>query len=307
MRHWAEGHGYKRYVGSSVKGEAAIDWSNQRARRRLLAQIVADADRLLELARQAQEGLPADGGERQGIVDAAELLGQLLLQDVQRGGTGDDAGDDANTDADGEVSLKDGVSKDRIVSVHDPQMRHGHKSKSRRFDGHKAAIVVDTDSQLITAVDVLPGNAPDNMGALELVEQSEASAGVPVSEAVGTPPTATAAPVRLSPMPAASWWPECRDDPTASASPRRTSPSTSRLVPAPVRRTGHPHNRTGGETNRQHRYDPSPADLPVCGGGALGVSAAVPMHRGQGHEGPAGADPSPGRPATGGAGVAAEL
>ena len=188
MRHWAEGHGYKRYVGSSVKGEAAIDWSNQRARRRLLAQIVADADRLLELARQAQEGLPADGGERQGIVDAAELLGQLLLQDVQRGGTGDDAGDDANTDADGEVSLKDGVSKDRIVSVHDPQMRHGHKSESRRFDGHKAAIVVDTDSQLITAVDVLPGNAPDNMGALGLVEQSEASAGVPVSEAVGDTP-----------------------------------------------------------------------------------------------------------------------
>ena len=70
------------------------------------------------------------------------------------------------------------------MSVHGPQMRHGHKSKSRRFDGHKAA-VVDTDTQLITAVDVLPGNAPDNLGALELVEQSEASAGVPVVEALG--------------------------------------------------------------------------------------------------------------------------
>ena len=32
------------------------------------------------------------------------------------------------------------------MSVHDPEMRHGHKSSSR-FDGHKAAIVVDTDSQ----------------------------------------------------------------------------------------------------------------------------------------------------------------
>ena len=30
---------------------------------------------------------------------------------------------------------------------------------------------MDTNSQLITAVDVLPGNAPDNLGALELVEQ----------------------------------------------------------------------------------------------------------------------------------------
>ena len=48
-------------------------------------------------------------------------------------------------------------------------MRHGHKSSRRRFDGHKAAIVVDTDSQLITAVDVLQGNAPDYLGALELV------------------------------------------------------------------------------------------------------------------------------------------
>ena len=58
VQRWAEAHGYKRYVGSSVKGEAAIDWSNRRARRRLLGQIVADADRLLELARQAQDGLP---------------------------------------------------------------------------------------------------------------------------------------------------------------------------------------------------------------------------------------------------------
>ena len=83
------------------------------------------------------------------------------------------------------MSLKDGVSRDRMMSVHDPEMRHGHKSSSRRFDGHKAAIVVDTDSQLITAVAVLPGNAPDNLGALELVEQSEANTGVPVQEAMG--------------------------------------------------------------------------------------------------------------------------
>ena len=83
------------------------------------------------------------------------------------------------------VNLKDGVSRDRMMSVHDPEMRHGHKSSSRRFDGHKAAIVVDTDSQLITAVEVLPGNAPDNLGSLELVEQSEANTGVPVEEAMG--------------------------------------------------------------------------------------------------------------------------
>ena len=171
LRNWAEAQGYGRYLGSSIKGESAIDWSDKEARAGLLSTIVADADRLLEVARQAQGELPEGSPEREGIVAAAELLGQLLLQDVEC--TGDSIG------------LKDGVSKDRMMSVHDPEMRHGHKSSSRRFDGHKAAIVVDTDSQLITAVEVLPGNAPDNLGALELVERSEANTGVPVEESLG--------------------------------------------------------------------------------------------------------------------------
>ena len=64
------------------------------------------------------------------------------------------------------MSIRDGVSRDRMMSVHDPEMRHGRKSSRRRFDGHKAAIVVDTDSQLITAVDVLPGNAPAQFGGI---------------------------------------------------------------------------------------------------------------------------------------------
>ena len=170
---WAEGQGYERYFGSSIKGEAVIDWSDRKARRKLLGGIVADADRLLELARQAWVELPEDSGQRQSIVDGAELLGQLLLQDIERkSGNGDVDAADA---ADDGVSIRDGVSRDRMPSVHDPELRHGHK----------AAIVVDTDSQLITAVDVLPGNAPDNLGALELVEQSEASTGSVVEEAMG--------------------------------------------------------------------------------------------------------------------------
>ena len=178
---WAAGQGYERYFGSSIKGEATIDWSDRKARRKLLGEIVADADRLLALARQAWVELPEESGQRQSIVAGAELLGQLLLQDVERK-SGDGDADAAAADG---VSLRDGVSKDRMLSVHDPELRHGHKSSRRRFNGHKAAIVVDTDSQLITAVDVLPGNAPDNLGALELVEQSEASTGSVVEEAMG--------------------------------------------------------------------------------------------------------------------------
>ena len=181
---WAEGQRYDKYLGSSIKGEATIDWSDRKARRKLLGEIVADADRLLALARQAWVELPEDSAQRQSIVDGAELLGQLLLQDVERKNGDGDADADA---ADDGVSVRDGVSKDRMPSVHDPELRHGHKSSRRRFNGHKAAIVVDTDSQLITAVDVLPGNAPDNLGALamELVERSEASTGSVVEEAMG--------------------------------------------------------------------------------------------------------------------------
>ena len=138
-----------------MKGEAAIDWSDRKgARTALLAGIVADADRLLELSRQAQGELPEDSAERQRIVTEAELLGQLLLQDIER----------KSGDGDGGVSLKDGVSRDRMMSVHDPQMRHGHKSSSKRFDGHKAAIVVDTDTQLITAVARVAGQRSGQPG-----------------------------------------------------------------------------------------------------------------------------------------------
>ena len=74
------------------------------------------------------------------------------------------------------------------MSVHDPEMRHGRKSRSQRFDGHKAAVAVDPapggPPQLITAVAVLPGNAPDAQGALELVAQSERHIGVPVPETI---------------------------------------------------------------------------------------------------------------------------
>ena len=84
VKEWAQARGYERYLGSSVKGESTIDWSDKRARPALLAEVVGDADRLLGLSRQAQGELPEDSEERQRIVAAAELPGQLLLQDVER-------------------------------------------------------------------------------------------------------------------------------------------------------------------------------------------------------------------------------
>ena len=108
-----------------------------------------------------------------------------------------------------------------------------------------------TDPQLITAVEVLPGNAPDNLGALELVEESEANTGVPVQEAMGdaaygdgvTRQTfADAGRKLVARVPAA---------PTGSAFPRMTLSSTWRRAVAPVRRDGSPTKscrREGGLT-----------------------------------------------------------
>ena len=159
---WASKRGLERYFGPSVKGEAAINWDDEKERRTFLQAIVADADRVLELARQAQWQLPNEDQKRQVILDSADLLGQLLLQDVERKDDG--------------VSIKEGVSRNRIPSVRDPEMRHGHNSSSVRFDGYKAAVAVDTDSQLITAVDVLPGNAPDNTGAMRWLNRGKNTA-----------------------------------------------------------------------------------------------------------------------------------
>lgn len=169
---WAEAHGYGRYVGpTSLKGTAEIDWGDAEQRRRFLGEIVVDADRLLEQTRTVRSGLEVGSAAEASLVEAAGLLSRVLVQDVERQEAG--------------PALKQGVAKDRLVSVHDPEMRHGRKSASKRFDGHKAAVAVDTDEPLIVAVDVLAGNAPDAEGALELVEQAEANTGCAVGETMG--------------------------------------------------------------------------------------------------------------------------
>jgi transposase len=169
---WAAEHGYGRYVGqTSLKGTAEIDWGDAGERRQFLGEIVADADRLLEQARAARTGLEAGGPAEATLLEAAGLLSRVLVQDVERREDG--------------PAIKQGVAKDRLLSVHDPEMRHGRKSASKRFDGHKAAVAVDTDEPIITAVTVLAGNAPDAEGALELVEQTEANTGCAVEAAMG--------------------------------------------------------------------------------------------------------------------------
>lgn len=98
------------------------------------------------------------------------LLGHLLWLDVERPHEG--------------PRLQQGVSKDRILWVHDPELCRERQSRSQGFDGYKAAVSVNPQSQLITAVAVLPANTLHAREALALVDQSEEETGLPVTEGI---------------------------------------------------------------------------------------------------------------------------
>lgn len=168
---WAESRGLGRYLASSIKATAEIDWDDRSARERFLTEIIGDGERALELAREVRRGLEPDSGEDRRIVAAAELLTQLLWQDVEP--------------RDGVYGIRKGTAEDRVPSVHDPEQRHGHKSHGRTFTGHKAGVAVDTESQLITAVGVQAANEPDGAHARELVDSSEANTGSEVEQVIG--------------------------------------------------------------------------------------------------------------------------
>ena len=95
---YGERRGYGRYVqGSSLKGEAAINWDDAGDRRQFLASIVADVDRLLEEVRAARGQLAEGSAEDRTLADAASLLGRVVQQDIERreDGCNDESADDA--------------------------------------------------------------------------------------------------------------------------------------------------------------------------------------------------------------------
>lgn len=163
---WLRDHDLGRYTSASLKGSADLDWSDEAAKDALLTSVVADARRLLALATSP---LPE-------IRQAATLLEALLLQDVAVT-TPQDGGEVA--------TIKEGTAKGRMPSATDPDVRHGRKSASKRFNGHKADVATDIDSQIIVAFDVLSGDAGDASNAKALVEQAETNTGQAVQESTG--------------------------------------------------------------------------------------------------------------------------
>ena len=65
------------------------------------------------------------------------------------------------TDSEGKPLLIKGVPQDRRISSEDPDMRHGRKSRSRRFNGYKRHVLRDLDIGIVRAVGLTPANAPE--------------------------------------------------------------------------------------------------------------------------------------------------
>lgn len=142
-------HHLERLAAPSIKGSADINWSDEVAREAFLTSLVADAKKLMAAA---------DGSVPQ-VKEAAQLLEQLLLQDIEE-------------HPESGASIKQGTVKGRIPSATDPMQRHGRKSAKKRFTGAKASVAADAGTGLILAVEVIPGDSGDATGALELVEQA---------------------------------------------------------------------------------------------------------------------------------------
>ena len=107
--------------GSSVKAALDIDWDDVAARRDALQRLMADVD---SFRRWVVRAVPSsDQATGTPVGDAIAQLELIVAQDTEPDPEGDG------------TRIKQGTAEDRQPSIGDPEMRHGRKSKSKRFDG----------------------------------------------------------------------------------------------------------------------------------------------------------------------------
>jgi len=138
------------YVDSDKKAE--IDWSDPKARAEQLKVLVQDAEAALDLAVEY-----ADDRE-------VRTIGWLVTKIL---------GDDVEIGEDGEAKLSQGVARDRMISWTDPEMRHGRKSASQRWDGDKVQVAEEPGTELITEIDVVDASAGDGASLLPMIQSVE--------------------------------------------------------------------------------------------------------------------------------------
>jgi len=163
-------HGLQADLGRYLAGDkkAEIDWSDPKARAKELGKLVRDADTALDLAREHCEKTD----ECEDVREIGWLLTKIL-------------GDDVATGADGEPEIGKGVARDRMMSWTDPEMRHGRKSASSRWNGDKTHVAEDPKTELITEVDVTDAHASDGSRLLPIVESVQEHIGVKVEQVLG--------------------------------------------------------------------------------------------------------------------------
>jgi hypothetical protein len=156
----------KELVASYVDREARadIDWSDTKQRAAQLQVLVQDTEAALDLALAQTHD------------EEVRAIGWLLAKIL---------GDDLDTDEQGDPHIAQGTARDRIISTADTQMRHGRKSRARRFDGFKVSVATEQRSELI--LDIADMSAPDGDGKelMPTIERVEHNAHIEVERVIG--------------------------------------------------------------------------------------------------------------------------
>ena len=132
----------------TAPGKPACDWEDRAAREALVDALVRDAYR----AHYALRGERLDPR----TAEAAALLATVTGQDIEE-------------TSDGRFQIFDGTAPDRVISTVDPEARHGHKTAAHGFDGYKAHVATDPDSEVICAAEVSPAATGDTVVAPTLL------------------------------------------------------------------------------------------------------------------------------------------
>ena len=130
---------------SSLKAALDLNWDEKDARTQALVTILETLNQVETWV--AQQTL-TDERVSEEVQENLQTARQIEQQNVEVTEVGD-------------PKLKKGVAKDRRISIEDPQMRHGRKSRTFKFDGYQRHLLKDLDSGLVRAVGVTPANAPE--------------------------------------------------------------------------------------------------------------------------------------------------
>jgi hypothetical protein len=145
-------------LGKSTKGACHIDWRDKEARARLLDGLAQGVLAAVAAVRGGIERVASS--KRKRLLRRCRHLVRVIAQDLE-------------TDDNGRLVVAHKVAKDRLISMTDPQARHGHKSRKRSFDGFKVHVLGDVMSGLILSLTVTPGNLHDGAVAHRLIRRAK--------------------------------------------------------------------------------------------------------------------------------------